>query len=439
MQNLKLNYEARGINNYLTIQAMDEINKYQMKMLENNEIPGLLPVNSRILNGEYILDYNITGIKRLKDVLDSGRMQENDTKRIFAEMIQNMVRTEEYFLTFHNCFLNIEYIYINEKLEVKMVYLPFCNTEITTEEAIRVFCRELIANYCRHTKDPFFMDLLLYVDSQEFSMAGLLNQSEIGKQESAAVKVLLGGQKEYQMEENSNVPRISPEAENNKNDIEKKPVIAAGKPETSGGIAIPGKNMGAESTAQSKNNEEKTSLFKKLLRGGKKEEKKEEKENRKSKKKSKEMDYIPLYNTPGQTNEESEKRSNIKNSDEKDMPIWTGTMIQGIEQGNNTTIMIKNHMPYFTHRGQQIAIDHFPYMIGRKSPSADYVIERGVISDPHAKFSETNHNFYIQDQNSKNYTYVNGNKISPFTDTEIHDGDRLRLADEEIIFHSGTM
>ena len=53
MRNFKLGYKSGGSRNYLCVETEEEISSYQLKMLEANEIPGLLRVHGTKLNGEY--------------------------------------------------------------------------------------------------------------------------------------------------------------------------------------------------------------------------------------------------------------------------------------------------------------------------------------------------------------------------------------------------
>lgn len=64
-----------------------------------------------------------------------------------------------------------------------------------------------------------------------------------------------------------------------------------------------------------------------------------------------------------------------------------------------------------------------------------------TISDPflsgqHAVFTKSDHNFYIQDLNSTNGTYVNGKKLEN-APVMLNDGDRIRIGQLDFIFVAG--
>ena len=85
MENLELAYESRGTRNYLSVKATDELSGFQAKMLENNEIPCLLPMRSRSMNGVYCLDYDMTGMNRLVDALESRQIRGEKAKKMLWE------------------------------------------------------------------------------------------------------------------------------------------------------------------------------------------------------------------------------------------------------------------------------------------------------------------------------------------------------------------
>ena len=87
MRNFKLGYKSGGSRNYLCVETEEEISSYQLKMLEANEIPGLLRVHGTKLNGEYCFNYDITGIQLLKDALESRSIRGEKAKRLLLDLL----------------------------------------------------------------------------------------------------------------------------------------------------------------------------------------------------------------------------------------------------------------------------------------------------------------------------------------------------------------
>ena len=80
-------------------------------------------------------------------------------------------------------------------------------------------------------------------------------------------------------------------------------------------------------------------------------------------------------------------------------------------------------------------IDKPVIRIGKESKSSDYTVcNNEKISRNHAEIIRRNNGFYIVDSGSTNGTSVNGTQLSPHQESELHDGDVIRLANEEFKF-----
>ena len=125
MRNFKLGYKSGGSRNYLCVETEEEISGYQLKMLEANEIPGLLRVHGTKLNGEYCLNYDITGMQLLKDALESRSIRGEKAKRLLLDLLSVLLSTEDYFLSYTHCLTELEYLYLDERQNPAVAYLPF--------------------------------------------------------------------------------------------------------------------------------------------------------------------------------------------------------------------------------------------------------------------------------------------------------------------------
>jgi pSer/pThr/pTyr-binding forkhead associated (FHA) protein len=98
-----------------------------------------------------------------------------------------------------------------------------------------------------------------------------------------------------------------------------------------------------------------------------------------------------------------------------------------------------------SHDGVVVSLpaDRSEYLIGRKDPAigsfpdVDLVPfggEEGGVSRRHARITQTNGQFFVEDLNSVNYTFVNRQKIEPGTLQLIRDGDEIRLGRVIFVF-----
>lgn len=75
------------------------------------------------------------------------------------------------------------------------------------------------------------------------------------------------------------------------------------------------------------------------------------------------------------------------------------------------------------------------FRIGKLPNECDYVIsDNNVISKKHASIYKNANLYFVQDDGSKNHTYVNGVMIMN-NQIELHNGDVLKLANEEFEFY----
>lgn len=85
------------------------------------------------------------------------------------------------------------------------------------------------------------------------------------------------------------------------------------------------------------------------------------------------------------------------------------------------------------------------YLIGRKDPATgifpdvDLVPfggEEGGVSRRHARIIHLNEQYFVEDLNSVNYTFVNRQKIEPGSRHLIRDGDEIRLGRIILVFRT---
>ena len=84
---------------------------------------------------------------------------------------------------------------------------------------------------------------------------------------------------------------------------------------------------------------------------------------------------------------------------------------------------------------EQIPVNKGEFNIGRDGSRVDYCVKgNSAVSGCHASIIIQGNQYAIEDTNSTNYTYVNGQMILSNQKVPIMDGDMIRLANEEFIF-----
>lgn len=85
---------------------------------------------------------------------------------------------------------------------------------------------------------------------------------------------------------------------------------------------------------------------------------------------------------------------------------------------------------------ETIIINKPVFRLGKERSYVDYfVTNNNAVSRSHADIITRGNRYFVCDQNSTNHTYINDELLAVKKETEICEGDVLRLANEEFIFH----
>ena len=103
-----------------------------------------------------------------------------------------------------------------------------------------------------------------------------------------------------------------------------------------------------------------------------------------------------------------------------------------VQQGNN----VYDSIPYLknTRTGDIYRIAPLPFTIGKLN-SNNLCIENPYISKKHATIFEENGSYYLQDENSSNYTYINGQRLENQFSYKLMSGCTVTFAREEFLFY----
>lgn len=87
--------------------------------------------------------------------------------------------------------------------------------------------------------------------------------------------------------------------------------------------------------------------------------------------------------------------------------------------------------------GERVAVNKPIFRIGKEKSYVDYFIaDNTAISRSHANIHIDNGEYFIEDTNSRNHTYLNGVLINSNVKVKLAFGDKLRFANEDFIFSS---
>lgn len=85
---------------------------------------------------------------------------------------------------------------------------------------------------------------------------------------------------------------------------------------------------------------------------------------------------------------------------------------------------------------ETISINKPVFRLGKEKSYVDYFVSNNnAVSRSHADIITRGNRYFVCDHNSKNNTYINDKMLSVKVEVEIFDGNMLRLANEEFVFH----
>lgn len=105
---------------------------------------------------------------------------------------------------------------------------------------------------------------------------------------------------------------------------------------------------------------------------------------------------------------------------------------------NDETGFMDSQFPYLVRvlTEEKISINKPVFRIGKEKSYVDYfVTNNNAVSRSHADIITRSKKYFVKDLNSKNRTFINGQTLPVQLEVEIHNGDKLKLGNEEFVFN----
>jgi len=183
--NLVIDYESSASNSYLVARDKEDditFRNYQIEMITNNSISGLLPMDVRQKNDVIGLYYNVTSKITLSQFMSRKKLTRDEFIGLLTDILKILIGSRKYLLS-DDCFvLHEDYIYINpSNREVSLIYLPADLMQDTVLNLKSFVIRVLVekAVFDESSNDNFLQRILGFVRSDDFTITdlfSLLNQ-----------------------------------------------------------------------------------------------------------------------------------------------------------------------------------------------------------------------------------------------------------------------
>ncbi len=135
----------------------------------------------------------------------------------------------------------------------------------------------------------------------------------------------------------------------------------------------------------------------------------------------------------GLLSEEDEATGLLDDSDEATGLLSEEDEATGLLSENNANVHYPTLFRVLTN--EEISVNKPVFRLGKERSYVDYFVTNNIaVSRSHADIITRGNRYFVKDLNSKNHTYINGQEIPVHIEIEIHNGDNLKLGNEEFIF-----
>ncbi len=392
---MEVSYRRRFHQSYMIIEGGHGPEEwYELTMLAYNRIPGLLMVETEISDGKIRLWYDITGKQSLTDYL-ARREADRQLLELLLQGMEAICRQiEDYLLEESQIVLEPEYLYLDlAGKKVGFVYLPGYDRDI--RDSFRELMELLLRRLDHGDKQGSAMAYEMYQLSlqKELSFQDMIGQAETARQtESAeAAEEADGAEGTGQMSRKNENKELR---ENFGESLEQ-----PGKPFQP--VMVHSKRPGREASGLAAKLQE--YLGEKGWRTGLRE------SRRGRGRPEEELPYVTVAEAEEEVSYPTEILS-IQNE------------VQGI-------------LKYQGKGGQQdIVIDKDSFLVGKEPREVDGLIAEKSVSRVHARISKDDEDYYLEDMNSTNGTYLNGEQLEYRQRVKLEARDRIMFGAEEYIF-----
>lgn len=400
---LEETYERSYNHNYMILKAKErEYPGFCERIVQENEIPGLLSCQFRILEGNLFFYYEISGKRTLSQLFQKKKIGGMEMRRLLVGLSMLQRESQRYLLDFRKYILLPEYLYSDFDIkQLYAVYHPDYEGGETLEEI-----------------GSFFIEHVDYQEAEAVELAYSFQQRIM--EENVNLELVVEGLlREKKTEVVSET--IFCERKEEGNDIcttkvEEK--LSYGMREQSIREeavyhAVPSKEkwkIGELACIQELQNFLKgLFIFK-------------EKENGHKRKKEKEE-----INYEVELDLDEEKT---------EVPFFSQSMVSEETQFFSSGEEVGIHSLIYQGREKlpDLKLEVFPYIIGKSEKGIDGRLELPTISRIHSQLDYINDSYFITDLNSTNGTFLNGERLPPNIRKTLSVGDRIQFAGEVYVF-----
>lgn len=440
--NLKLEFVKSPMRNYIVtyLEKEEDIVEFEVEMINNNPISGALNIEIRQFNDKIKVIYDITNKISIKEYLKNRTIKKNEFIAILSNIAKSILGCKNYFLNEKKYMLSMEDIFVNpQDLSIYLIYLPFkINVSDDMNVLYKNVVKNLIIDYVSIEEEggqDILQKILTYIRKDDFSIFEF--KEFLDKFGEDNLKVVYGTGKSKQ--DNRKISEIKYKDINTNANMN----------------SLKSTELKAKENGIGKSKERSKLLSKKMLVIFEQlivlgiiglaidierfsitcilivtfilvldlisvivllvKNKRLNKENTSLK-----TGFIKRGN----------KKDSIKNSETSNREIVTEMSFETELLDDKTAFLVSKKAGTV----EKIAIDKDVFRIGRLPDEVDYISDNRAIGKIHAEIRRDGERYYMRDLNSKNGTYINGNRINSDELYEIKNEDSIIFANSEFEF-----
>ena len=427
---MNISFKSNIQHSYMVIEKVREFSEHHfvIKMLFDNDIPGLLKVGYENINGQYDMLYDISSLQAFSRLFEGRKMSFDQIQAFLFSLKGVLCALQEYLLDTDNIILKQECIFADpEGRKYVFCYFPYYNGDLVLE------IREL------------FNRMLTLVDYEDERAVRLIYEIHSEAQvEHFTINNLLEAYERTAAGLFPKIQNVIPEVEDEDDDD------WIHIPFRQGSLLPPEEPVAAvsDNLFYSEPAEDDAPFFEKLryyLKGKKILEVLEDINNREFLDKVRQCgraakiepafhpaDVLPADVLPMEQKPDFEyiRLSDVSLDDSfAEEPGYGGTVLLGKDGGEARKLTGRNGQ-----EGVRFVIRQYPFTIGKSEKDSDACLNEPTVSRIHARIYESEEGYAIEDLNSTNGTYLNEKRLPAYTRTPLAEGDILRFAGEEFCF-----
>ena len=402
-----------------------ELDYFAIRMMEENNITGLMDFRVVQNMGESYFRYKLTGEIILREWLEDVHIK-SEVISLLNSLIFSYEEIEAYLLKQECLYLDMEYISVKQN-QCNLLYIPMVNGQ--TGEMLK-FIKKLIneVKYARDEDFTYIFDLMnafsrndiTSIDDLKKWLKALHEISESVDEKKGKVEKKINQEDKFDKNDNGFLKKENEKKiTENAGEKSSKAVNRPAKEENNGNIFDSFFDNSSKEIV--KTDEKKEKSKKKTLFG-----KDKKKDNKTA---SNGLIFKKKESIDKKETEQIQKKENNEKNVIKDIineiDSADRTMLVG-QQSRAYLIQWRNHKEY--------SIENRNYTIGSDKNAAIVIRDNATISRKHASIFKEGNDYFIRDEGSTNGTRIDGMKLIANQAMQLKNRVRIQLSDENFTF-----